>query len=205
VLLDEIEKAHPSIFNILLQVYEEGHLTDSMSNIVDFKNCILIMTSNVGARYIQRRGAVGFRTDDEGAGYQEMRDRVLEEVKKTFNPEFLNRINETIVFHSLTDEHLVKIVRLMIEDVNANLAGKDIQVRLDESAYRWMVDETCADRSYGARPLRRAIQKHIEDKLADQLIRGKIGAGDRVEITVGGTELLLQVGKPEEEEHSVAN
>ena len=205
VLLDEIEKAHPSIFNILLQVFEEGHLTDSMSNIVDFKNCILIMTSNVGARYIQRRGAVGFRTDDEGAGYQEMRDRVLEEVKKTFNPEFLNRINETIVFHSLTDEHLVKIVRLMIEDVNANLAGKDIQVRLDESAYRWMVDETCADRSYGARPLRRAIQKHIEDKLADQLIRGKIGAGDRVEITVGGTELLLQVGKPEEEEHSVAN
>jgi ATP-dependent Clp protease ATP-binding subunit ClpC len=204
VLLDEIEKAHPSIFNILLQVYEEGHLTDSLGNTVDFKNCIVIMTSNVGARYIQRRGGLGFRSDDEQATYQEMRDRVLEEVKRTFNPEFLNRLDEIIVFHALDDDHLVKIIRLMVDEVNANLATKNIQVELDDSAFQWMIDQTCGDRSYGARPLRRAIQKHIEDKLAEQLIRGKIGAGDRVEVTVGDDELHFHVGKPEEEEHPVA-
>ena len=204
VLLDEIEKAHPSIFNVLLQVYEEGHLTDSLNNTVDFKNCILIMTSNVGARYIQRRGGLGFRAGDEDAGYKEMRARVLEEVKRTFNPEFLNRISETIVFHSLSDDHLVKIVRLMVKDVNLNLASKGIEVELDDQAYRWMVDQTCADRTYGARPLRRAIQKHIEDPLAEQLIRGKIGAGDRVGITVGDSDLLLHIYKPEEEGQPVA-
>ncbi|MBO06861.1 MAG: ATP-dependent Clp protease ATP-binding subunit ClpC [Acidobacteria bacterium] len=204
VLLDEIEKAHPSIFNVLLQVYEDGHLTDSLNNTVDFKNCILIMTSNVGARYIQRRGGLGFRSGDENAGYDEMRARVLEEVKRTFNPEFLNRINETIVFHSLTDEHLVEIVRLMVKDVNLNLSEKNIQVELDDQAYRWIVGQTCADRSYGARPLRRAIQKHIEDPLAEQLIRGKIGTGDRVGITVSDSDLLLHVYKPEEEGQPVA-
>ena len=133
-----------------------------------------------------------------------MRARVLEEVKRTFNPEFLNRINETIVFHSLTDEHLVEIVRLMLKDVNLNLAEKNIQVELDGQAYRWMVDQTCADRTYGARPLRRAIQKYIEDALAEKLIRGEIGAGDRVGITVNNSELLLHVYKPEEEGQPVA-
>ena len=133
-----------------------------------------------------------------------MRARVLEEVKRTFNPEFLNRINETIVFHSLTDEHLVEIVRLMVKDVNLNLSEKNIQVELDDQAYRWIVDQTCADRSYGARPLRRAIQKHIEDPLAEQLIRGKIGTGDRVGITVSDSDLLLHVYKPEEEGQPVA-
>ncbi len=204
VLLDEIEKAHPSIFNILLQVYEEGHLTDSLGNTVDFKNCLLIMTSNVGARHIQRSGGLGFRPGGDAASYDEMRDHVLEEVKRTFNPEFLNRIDEIIVFHSLTDEHLVKIIRLMVEQVNVNLAGKNIQVKLDEAAFQWMVDQTCADRSYGARPLRRAIQKHIEDKLAEELIGGKIGPGDRVEITVSDDDLFFRIGKPEEEEHPVA-
>jgi ATP-dependent Clp protease ATP-binding subunit ClpC len=133
-----------------------------------------------------------------------MRARVLEEVKRTFNPEFLNRINETIVFHSLTDEHLVEIVRLMVKDVNLNLSEKNIQVELDDQAYRWIVGQTCADRSYGARPLRRAIQKHIEDPLAEQLIRGKIGTGDRVGITVSDSDLLLHVYKPEEEGQPVA-
>ena len=204
VLLDEIEKAHPSIFNILLQVYEEGHLTDSLGNRVDFKNCIVIMTSNVGARYIQRRGGLGFRTDDEEASYQEMRDRVLDEVKRTFNPEFLNRIDEIIVFHGLTDEHLVQIIRLMVDEVNVNLASKNIQVQLDDEAFQWMIGQTCADRSYGARPLRRAIQKHIEDKLAEELIRSKIGPGDRVEVSVTDDELFFHVGKTEEEEHPVA-
>jgi len=203
VLFDEIEKAHPSIFNILLQVYEEGHLTDALGNTVDFKNCIVIMTSNVGARHIERGASLGFRTDDAEATYQEMRDRVLEEVKRTFNPEFLNRIDEIIVFHSLTDEHLVQIIRLMVDEMNANLMTKDIQVALDDSAYQWMIDQTCADRSYGARPLRRAIQKHIEDKLAEELIGGRIGSGDRVDVTVGDDDLSFQVGKAEEQKHPV--
>ena len=202
VLLDEIEKAHPSIFNILLQVYEEGHLTDGLGNTIDFKNCLVIMTSNIGARYIQRRGGVGFRTDDKDASFQEMKTRVLEEVKKMFNPEFLNRVDEIIVFHGLSDEHLVKIIRLMIDAVNLNLVPRDIEVELDEAAFQWLIDKTCADRSYGARPLRRAIQKHIEDMLAEDLIRGDIEPGDRVQVTVSGDRLEFQVGKPEE--HPVA-
>jgi ATP-dependent Clp protease ATP-binding subunit ClpC len=206
VLLDEVEKAHPSIFNILLQVFEEGHLTDSLGNRVDFKNSILIMTSNIGARHIERRaGGVGFRAgDDEEASFSEMRNMVLEEVKKTFNPEFLNRIDETVVFHGLSDEHLVKIIRLMVDEVNENLLQKDIQVALDDSAFEWLIERTCADRSYGARPLRRAIQKHIEDTLAEDLIRGDIEAGDRVHVTVDDAELRFRVRRPEKAEPSVA-
>ncbi len=204
VLLDEVEKAHPSIFNILLQVFEEGHLTDALGNRVDFKNSILIMTSNIGARHIERRGGVGFRAGDEDASFSEMETMVLEEVKKTFNPEFLNRIDETVVFHSLSDEHLVEIIRLMVDQVNVNLMRKDIQVDLDDAAFAWLIDRTCADRSYGARPLRRAIQKHIEDTLAEDLIRGDIGPGDRIQVTVDDAELRFQVCRPEKAESSVA-
>jgi ATP-dependent Clp protease ATP-binding subunit ClpC len=204
VLLDEVEKAHPSIFNILLQVFEEGHLTDSLGNRVDFKNSILIMTSNIGARHIERRAGVGFRAEGEETSFAEMEGMVLEEVKKTFNPEFLNRIDETVVFHALSDEHLVKIIRLMVDEVNENLLQKDIQVDLDDSAFSWLIDRTCGDRSYGARPLRRAIQKHIEDTLAEDLIRGDIEAGDRVQVTVDDAELKFQVRRPEKAESSVA-
>ena len=204
VLLDEVEKAHPSIFNILLQVFEDGHLTDSLGNRVDFKNSILIMTSNIGARHIERRGGVGFRAGDEEASFAEMETMVLEEVKKTFNPEFLNRIDETVVFHSLSDEHLVKIIHLMVDEVNVNLLQKDIQVELDDSAFAWLIERTCADRSYGARPLRRAIQKHVEDTLAEDLIRGDIEPGDRIEVTVDDAELRFQVCRPEKAESSVA-
>ena len=193
VLLDEIEKAHPSIFNILLQVFEDGHLTDGLGNTVDFKNCILIMTSNIGARFIQKRGGLGFRAQDQTATFKEMRERVLEEVKRTFNPEFLNRIDEIVVFHALTDEHLAQIIRLMIDEVNAHLAGKDIRVELDEAAYRWLIDTTCADRSYGARPLRRAIQKYVEDALAEELIRGRVKGGAVVHVSTAGDALRLKV------------
>jgi len=204
VLLDEVEKAHPAIFNILLQVFEEGHLTDALGNRVDFKNSILIMTSNIGARHIERRAGVGFRAEGEETSYSEMEAMVLEEVKKTFNPEFLNRIDETVVFHSLSDEDLVKIIRLMVDEVNENLMQKDIQVELDDSAFAWLIERTCADRSYGARPLRRAIQKHIEDTLAEDLIRGEIEGGDRVEVSVEDAELKFQVRRPEKAESSVA-
>ena len=200
LLLDEIEKAHPAIFNVLLQVFEDGQLTDGLGNTVDFKNCIVIMTSNIGARFIQKRGSVGFRAQDEAATFKDMRDRVIEEVKRTFNPEFLNRLDEVIVFHSLDDEHLAQIIRLMVEDVNEHLAAKGITVELDPAAYQWVIDTTCADRSYGARPLRRAIQKHIEDALAEELIRGKVRAGDHVTVSAKNDALHLEVSRQQEQE-----
>ncbi len=193
VLLDEIEKAHPAVFNILLQVFEDGHLTDGLGNTVDFKNCTVIMTSNIGARFIQKRGGLGFRARDEVATFADMRERVLEEVKRTFNPEFLNRVDEVIVFHSLSDEHLAKIIRLMVEEVNVHLASKEIEVQLGDDAYRWLIETTCADRSYGARPLRRAIQKHIEDVLAEELIRGRVGAGSLVRVSTRDDALHFDV------------
>ena len=197
VLLDEIEKAHPAIFNILLQVFEEGQLTDGLGTTVDFKNCILIMTSNIGARFIQKRGGVGFRAQDDVATFDDMRDRVIEEVKRTFNPEFLNRLDETIVFHSLTDEHLEQIIRLMLEEVNNHLASRGIEVALTDQAYQWLIDATCADRSYGARPLRRAIQKHVEDALAEELIRGRVHDGVRVEVSTDSDGLRMTVHESE--------
>ncbi len=197
VLLDEIEKAHPAIFNILLQVFEDGQLTDGLGNTVDFKNCILIMTSNIGARFIQKRGGLGFRAQDDVATFEDMQDRVIEEVKRTFNPEFLNRLDETIVFHSLTDEHLEQIIRLMMGEVNAHLADRGIEVVLTDEAYQWLIDTTCADRSYGARPLRRAIQKHIEDALAEELIRGRVRNGVRVEVSTDPEGLRMTVRQDE--------
>ncbi|NKB89847.1 MAG: AAA domain-containing protein [Acidobacteria bacterium] len=199
VLLDEIEKAHPAIFNVLLQVFEDGQLTDGLGNTIDFKNCILIMTSNIGARFIQKRGGLGFRAQDEVATFDDMQDRVMEEVRRTFNPEFLNRLDEAIVFHALTDEHLAQIIRLMLDEVNVHLADRQIEVSLDDAAYAWLIDTTCADRSYGARPLRRAIQKYVEDALAEELIRGRVRNGVRVEITTEGEGLRLIVHEPEPE------
>jgi ATP-dependent Clp protease ATP-binding subunit ClpC len=203
VLLDEIEKAHPAVFNILLQVFEDGQLTDGLGNTIDFKNTIVIMTSNIGARFIQKRGGLGFRAQDEVATFDDMRDRVMEEVKRTFNPEFLNRLDEVIVFHSLTDEHLAQIIRLMVDDVNEHLAGKDIQVELDDEAYAWLIETTCADRSYGARPLRRAIQRYIEDALAEDMIRGRVRAGARIRVTAGDDRLDFEV-IAQEPEHADA-
>ena len=193
VLLDEIEKAHPSIFNILLQVFEDGQLTDGLGNTVDFKNCILIMTSNIGARFMQKRGGVGFRSTDKVTSFSDMRNRVLEEVKSTFNPEFLNRLDESIVFHELNGEHLQQIIRLMVEEVNEHLASKSIYVELEQDAYQWLIDTTCADRNYGARPLRRAIQKHIEDALAEELIRGNLGTDAHVMVSTDDGGLRLDI------------
>lgn len=197
VLFDEIEKAHPSIFNILLQVFEEGQLTDGLGNTVDFKNCILIMTSNIGARFIQKRGSLGFRAQDDVATFEDMQDRVMEEVKRTFNPEFLNRLDEIVVFHALSDEHLQQIIRMMVDEVNKHLADRRIQVELTDAAYQWLIDTTCADRSYGARPLRRAIQKHVEDALAEELIRGRVRDGVRVEVSTDGDGLRMTVHERE--------
>jgi ATP-dependent Clp protease ATP-binding subunit ClpC len=181
VLLDEIEKAHPDLFNILLQVFEDGHLTDGLGNRVNFKNTILIMTSNIGARFIQKRASMGFQTTDAKDLQKSVSDMVLGEVKKTFNPEFINRIDELIVFEPLSDDDLRKITLLLVDHLNRYLIDRQLMVEVTTDAVDWIIAVTCDDRSYGARPLRRAIQRYIEDPLSEALIRGELQHG-RIEI-----------------------
>lgn len=185
LLLDEIEKAHQDIFNILLQVFEDGMLTDALGNVVDFKNVIVIMTSNIGARFIYKRGYVGFQSSEETAQMR-TEDRVLAAVRETFNPEFINRLDEIIVFDPLTDEDLLRIVGLLVGQLNRTLRQRRLSVRLTDEAMQWIVEQTCADRSYGARPLRRALQKFVEDPLADAVIQGRIGGAPVVEVYLEG-------------------
>jgi ATP-dependent Clp protease ATP-binding subunit ClpC len=184
ILLDEIEKAHPDVFNILLQVFEDGHLTDGLGNTVDFKNTILIMTSNIGARYLQRRTHLGFQSASEGSADKKVEDLVMSEVKRVFNPEFLNRLDEVIVFNALTDNDLLQIVELLVSQMNQNLATKNIAITLSPEAARWILEKTCVDRSYGARPLRRALQKYLEDPLSEALIQGEIQPPAVLEVIV---------------------
>ena len=165
ILLDEIEKAHPDIYNILLQVFEDGQLTDGLGNTVDFKNTIIIMTSNLGARFLDKRSQIGFSGFTDTGIPQKIEDLVMSEVKRAFNPEFLNRLDEVILFTSLVDEDLLKIMELMVEQINVNLVAKQIKIRLEPDAAKYILEKTCGDRSYGARPLRRALQKYIEDPL----------------------------------------
>jgi ATP-dependent Clp protease ATP-binding subunit ClpC len=178
VLLDEIEKAHPDIFNILLQVFEDGHLTDGLGNRVNFKNTIIIMTSNIGARFIQKKASLGFQASDTGAIDKNVSDMVLGEVKRTFNPEFINRIDEIIVFEALSDDDLRRIMGLLLDQLNANLVDRRMKITINRDVVDWIIDVTCKDRSYGARPLRRAIQRYVEDPLSEELIRGNLGDGE---------------------------
>jgi ATP-dependent Clp protease ATP-binding subunit ClpC len=171
LLLDEIEKAHPDVFNILLQILEDGRLTDAQGRTVDFRNAIVIMTSNIGAKDIARNVSFGFGASDEmGASYEEMKDRIMGELKKVFRPEFLNRIDEVIVFHKLTRDEIKEIIDLMIGRVRAQVAEHELQLELDEEAKEFLVDKGW-DPAMGARPLRRAIQRFIEDPLADEVLR----------------------------------
>ncbi len=177
VLLDEIEKAHPDLFNILLQVFEDGHLTDGLGNRVNFKNTIVIMTSNIGARFIQKKASMGFQTADVREIQKSVTDMVLGEVKKTFNPEFINRVDEIIVFDPLSDDDLRRITNLLIGNLNQHLADRQLKIEVLPEVVDWIIDATCRDRSYGARPLRRALQRYIEDPLSEELIRGELRTG----------------------------
>ena len=197
VLFDEIEKAHPDIFNVLLQVLEDGHLTDALGNAVDFKNTILVMTSNIGARFIQKRGTMGFQASNDSSR-EKMEEMVMSSVKQTFNPEFINRLDEIIIFDELGDEELFEIVALQVDGLNRTLLHRDLEVKLTDEAKRWLVAKTCADRSYGARPLRRALQKYVEDPLSEALIQGEIGAASVVEIFQDGDALSHRVTSREE-------
>lgn len=191
LLLDEIEKAHPDIFNILLQVFEDGVLTDALGNTVDFRHVIVVMTSNIGARFIikgQKGGGLGFQASrDESVQWSE--DRVMNAVREIFNPEFINRLDELIVFDPLTDDDLFSIVGLLIARLNETLRHRRLEVRLTPEACRWIVDQTCADRSYGARPLRRAIQRFVEDPLSEALIEGRLGKATVIEVYADGSRL----------------
>jgi ATP-dependent Clp protease ATP-binding subunit ClpC len=192
VLLDEIEKAHPDTFNVLLQVFEDGHLTDGIGNTVDFKNTLLIMTSNIGARFIEKKGRMGFAAGGSAEVVQTTNEMVLGEVKRTFNPEFINRIDEIIIFDALTDSDLVAITRLLVEQLNQNLKEKGIVISIGDDAVEWLIARTLGDRSYGARPLRRAIQRHIEDALSEAFIRGQIRSGRPIAVGVKDGGLWYQ-------------
>jgi ATP-dependent Clp protease ATP-binding subunit ClpC len=184
ILLDEVEKAHPDVYNILLQVFEDGQLTDGLGNTVDFRNTILIMTSNLGARHLQKRSTLGFQAAAEDAGTKSVDDMVLSEVKRVFNPEFLNRLDEIILFNSLGDEDLLRIIDLLVGQINDTLIHRQVQIVLTPEARQWVLEKTCGDRSYGARPLRRALQKYIEDPLSEALIQGGLQRPATLEVYV---------------------
>ncbi|MFD2369489.1 ATP-dependent Clp protease ATP-binding subunit [Brevibacillus sp. GCM10020057] len=191
ILLDEIEKAHPDVFNILLQVLDDGRLTDSKGRTVDFRNTVVIMTSNVGASMIKKNMTLGFTTGDTERKYQDMKDRVMDELKKSFRPEFLNRIDEVIVFHSLEQEHIEQIVSLMTDELRKRLQEQNIDFQLTDEAKKVLAKEGF-DPAYGARPLRRAIQRHIEDKLSEELLSGNISKGDTVNIDAEEGRLVVK-------------
>ncbi|MGA7236716.1 MAG: ATP-dependent Clp protease ATP-binding subunit [Bryobacteraceae bacterium] len=193
ILLDEIEKAHPDIYNILLQVFEDGQLTDGLGNQVDFKNTIIIMTSNLGARFLEKRGHLGFSAPQGEGTSAKIEEMVRSEVKKAFNPEFLNRLDEVILFSALSDDDLIQIMELLVEQVNVNLVAKQVKIRLSKEASKYILEKTCADRSYGARPLRRALQKYIEDPLSEALIQGSLPRPSELEVYLGDTGIFYRV------------
>ncbi|MFC0525683.1 ATP-dependent protease ATP-binding subunit ClpC [Pontibacillus salicampi] len=183
ILLDEIEKAHPDVFNTLLQVLEDGRLTDSKGRTVDFRNTVVIMTSNVGATELKRNKYVGFSMGDSGQDYKDMKSKVMDEMKRTFRPEFLNRIDEIIVFHSLEKKHMKEIVSLMVNQLQKRLTEQEVEFELTEKALDKIADEGF-DPEYGARPLRRSIQKNVEDLLSEALLRESISTGQKVTIDI---------------------
>jgi ATP-dependent Clp protease ATP-binding subunit ClpC len=180
VLLDEIEKAHPDVFNILLQVLDEGHLTDNYGRVIDFKNTVVIMTSNVGARDIMSGKSLGFHTADSKSNFEKMQERIKDEMQKVFNPEFLNRLDDVIVFHPLSKEHIGLIVTILLKEVQRRLGD---EVKLTQGALEFLVEKGY-DESYGARPLKRAIQKFVEDPLSEKILMGEFGRGDEIEVDV---------------------
>ncbi len=183
VLLDEIEKAHPDVFNILLQVLDEGHLTDNYGRVIDFKNTVVIMTSNVGARDVVKGKTLGFGKQDAKNDFERMSEKVKEEVNKVFNPEFLNRLDDVIVFHSLNRDHIALIVAILARDVQKRLGEEELTLRLTQGATDFLVEHGY-DEHYGARPLKRAIQKYVEDPLSEKILVGDFAKGDEIEVDV---------------------
>jgi ATP-dependent Clp protease ATP-binding subunit ClpC len=190
VLLDEIEKAHPEVFNILLQVLEEGRLTEAKGRTVDFRNTVIIMTSNVGADVIKRQGTIGFRRGTEEQGYRDMKDRLMDEVKRTFRPEFINRVDEIIVFHELNEAHLAQIVGIMLKEVQDRIAQNGYQLTVTDAA-KAVIAQEGFDPVFGARPLRRAIQHLVEDELAERILAGQFAEGAHVLVDARDGQLVF--------------
>jgi len=189
VLFDEIEKAHPDVMHLLLQILEDGKVTDSLGRKIDFRNTIIIMTSNVGADLIRRQTTMGFGAPKDSQDYDTMREKILEETKRVFKPEFLNRLDEIIVFRTLSKPDLLQIVDLEVDKVKRRLKLKEIEIVLDEPAHEFVINKGY-DPTYGARPMRRAVERYLEDPLAEELLRGTVKAGDIVEVTVAGEDKL---------------
>jgi ATP-dependent Clp protease ATP-binding subunit ClpC len=196
ILLDEIEKAHPEVFNMLLQIFDDGHLTDAKGRRVDFRNTILIMTSNVGSDLIRRETTLGFAAKTEESKtseqqYEKMKEKVLTELKNTFRPEFLNRVDSTVVFHALSKEHIRKIVELMLSDVDKQLSFKGMSLEVTEAAKDWL-GEHGYDQVFGARPLRRLIQNEVEDRLSEAVLDGRFQAGETIVIDCEEDSIILK-------------
>lgn len=201
VLLDEIEKAHPDVFNILLQVMEDGRLTDAKGRTVDFRNTVLIMTSNVGLHTIKKEATLGFRSGSRDSdAYEDMKSKVTEELRRTFRPEFLNRVDEVIVFHALTPEHIRKIVDIMLKDVANRMKENDIEIEVAEKAKDLLAKEGF-DEAFGARPLRRAILRQVEDRLSEEFLKGTFAGGDRVFLDINETGTGIKVIKKPQSFH----
>ena len=199
-LLDEIEKAHPEVFNILLQIFDDGHLTDSKGRKVDFRNTLIVMTSNIGSDLIREDRSIGFNARTETAqgeqeAYERMKNNVLEEVKHFFRPEFLNRIDGSVVFHALSREHMEDIVDILMKEVSVNLIEKGISLDLTENARSWLA-ENGYDPKFGARPLRRIIQDNVEDKLSDKLLSGELGPADTAIVDAEDDQIVINVESP---------
>ena len=191
VLFDEIEKAHPDVWNMLLQILEEGKLTDSVGRVINFRNTIVLMTSNVGSDILRKQGTMGFAPASDETSYEKMRERTLDESKKTFRPEFLNRLDDVIVFRALTKPDLITILDLEISKVLARLKQKNIQLQFDEAAKEFLVKQGY-DPQYGARPMRRAVERQLEDPLAEEILRGTVHEGEPVQVTVENDKLAFK-------------
>src|SRR5688572_11047177 len=191
VLLDEIEKAHPDVFNILLQVLDEGHLTDNYGRVIDFKNTVVIMTSNVGAKDITKNRTLGFGSVDPTANFERMSEKVKEELQKVFNPEFLNRLDDVIVFHPLSREHIAEIVGILLKDVQKRLGDEELTLKLTDAGSAFLVKHGY-DEKFGARPLKRAIQKYIEDPLSEKILLAEYSKGDEIEVDVAADGAKLE-------------
>ncbi|MDZ7724706.1 MAG: ATP-dependent Clp protease ATP-binding subunit [candidate division KSB1 bacterium] len=209
VLFDEIEKAHPDMFNILLQILDEGHITDGLGRKIDFKNTILILTSNIGARQVRRGGSIGFTKQSDQDNYESMRERITEKVKDTFNPEFLNRLDDLVVFRQLNRDDMVRIIDLLLEDMLKKVADRDMYLELTRDA-KELLAEKGFDPVYGARPLKRIIQTHIEDQLAEEMLKGRFEDGAQISVHRKSDELVFkEMGKnkpkPSKEKQETVN
>jgi ATP-dependent Clp protease ATP-binding subunit ClpC len=186
ILLDEIEKAHPDVFNILLQVLDEGTLTDSYGRKVDFKNTVIIMTSNLGARLIEKATPLGFQRNISEMVYEKIKENVLTELKKTFNPEFLNRVDEIVVFHPLEKAHLLSIIDLLVEETNRMLIEQhELLIEVTDEVKEWIIKQYYQP-TYGARPMRRAVQKVIEDPLSEEILKGRFKSVHKINVILEG-------------------